>query len=314
MYYLFSLHLIPREWRFFIIFSIPFLIGAGECTDTLYSFLDNTYKSYRKTLDSYPPLSKEEEKQLFEEFEKTRAPNIREKLINHNLRLVFFQAKKFQYSNREFFSDIIQEGTEGLIKAVDAYEVSKGYAFSTYAFRSINNSIVNFINGSGSFRPVVLGNIVRQSYYYAILKAVREADGKEFTPQVYQKIMEKYNIRKERVRSLVEAISGRTKSLDSEEEGAIFTKKEISKISIKSFEKDFMRDEDLKILREGRSRFLQQLSTKHQDIFKSIFLDKEDAVNYDDKIRKKYNMSKYTLRITKWQIKQKFKVYMSQFI
>lgn len=70
----------------------------------------------------------------------------RDRLIVVNLRLVVSIAKKYSYSNVPLM-DIIQDGTMGLMKAVDRYQVEKGFKFSTYAtwwiIQSISRSISN---------------------------------------------------------------------------------------------------------------------------------------------------------------------------
>ena len=64
----------------------------------------------------------------------------RQAMINGNLRLVTFIAK--QYNNQSMpFTDLIQDGTVGLIKAVDRYDVNRGVRFSTYAIYWIKQTI-----------------------------------------------------------------------------------------------------------------------------------------------------------------------------
>ena len=57
---------------------------------------------------------------------------VRDRLIKANLRLVISIAKKYQYSVLDF-SDLIGEGVPGLIRAIDRFEVNRGYVLSTYA-------------------------------------------------------------------------------------------------------------------------------------------------------------------------------------
>lgn len=107
--------------------------------------INDSVRLYLNEISQYPLLSSEEEKKLFIKL-KNGDTSIKDKIINSNLRLVISIAKK--YANRGIpFLDLIQEGNIGLMKAVDKFDVSKGYKFSTYAtwwiMQAITRSIVN---------------------------------------------------------------------------------------------------------------------------------------------------------------------------
>ena len=88
-------------------------------------------RQYLKEIANYPLLSKEETEALAYKYKKgdKEAGKI---LANHNLRLVVSIAKK--YNNRGMdFLDLIQEGNLGLLKAIEKFDPSLGYKFSTYA-------------------------------------------------------------------------------------------------------------------------------------------------------------------------------------
>ena len=90
-----------------------------------------------------PPLSKDEEEKIFALLEKgsTEAKNV---LIEHNLRLVVYIARKFE-STGIGIEDLISIGTIGLIKAVNTFAPCKGIKLATYASRCIENEILMFI-------------------------------------------------------------------------------------------------------------------------------------------------------------------------
>ncbi len=90
-----------------------------------------------------PPLSKEEEENAFELLEKGN-PNAKNLLIEHNLRLVVYIAKKFE-STGIGIEDLVSIGTIGLIKAVNTFAPCKGIKLATYASRCIENEILMFI-------------------------------------------------------------------------------------------------------------------------------------------------------------------------
>lgn len=86
------------------------------------------------------PLDSEEEKILIEECMKGNSV-AREKLIEHNLRLVVYISKKFENSGMEL-EDLISIGAIGLIKAVKTYKFDKQIKLATYASRCIENEIL----------------------------------------------------------------------------------------------------------------------------------------------------------------------------
>lgn len=86
------------------------------------------------------PLEKEEERILVEEYMKGNEV-AKEKLIEHNLRLVVYISKRFESSGIEL-EDLISIGAIGLIKAVQTYKQDKQIKLATYASRCIENEIL----------------------------------------------------------------------------------------------------------------------------------------------------------------------------
>ena len=100
---------------------IPFLTGAVHTS-------------------SFPqPLNPEEEKECLEKL-KSGDKQARNKLIEHNLRLVAHLVKK--YDTKEETEDLISIGTIGLIKGIDSFDVDKGLKLTTYISKCIENEIL----------------------------------------------------------------------------------------------------------------------------------------------------------------------------
>ena len=100
-----------------------------------------------------PPLSREEENALLEEY--ARGSNdARNILIERNLRLVVYIAKKFEntYGNVE---DLISIGTIGLIKAVNTFKIDKNIKLATYASRCIENEILMHLRRTSKLKTEV---------------------------------------------------------------------------------------------------------------------------------------------------------------
>lgn len=108
----------------------------------------NSLKQYFKEINNKPLLSEKEEQQLWNEIIKKKNNAAKKKIIESNLRLVVSVAKHYQNCGLSF-EDLIQEGSIGLIKAVDKFDLSKGYKFSTFAPWWIRQSISRAIADQG---------------------------------------------------------------------------------------------------------------------------------------------------------------------
>ena len=90
-----------------------------------------------------PPLSKEEEEQMLNAYNQGNM-EARDVLIERNLRLVVYSAKKFEHAGINV-EDLISIGTIGLIKAVNTFKIEKNIKLATYASRCIENEILMFL-------------------------------------------------------------------------------------------------------------------------------------------------------------------------
>ncbi|MBO4501640.1 MAG: RNA polymerase sporulation sigma factor SigK [Clostridia bacterium] len=89
-----------------------------------------------------PPLGKAEERELFRRM-KGGDKDARNKLIEHNLRLVAHIVKKY-YASCKDQEDLISVGTVGLIKAIDSFDPENGAGFATYAGKCLQNEILMY--------------------------------------------------------------------------------------------------------------------------------------------------------------------------
>lgn len=90
-----------------------------------------------------PPLSKEDELQYLIKAQEgdTEAQN---KLIEHNLRLVVFLAKKYENTGYDI-EDLVSIGSIGLIKGIQTYKIDKNIKLATYCSRCVSNEILMFL-------------------------------------------------------------------------------------------------------------------------------------------------------------------------
>nr|MBQ4318203.1 RNA polymerase sporulation sigma factor SigE [Clostridia bacterium] len=94
------------------------------------------------------PLTAEEESETIAMIETHEA---RQKLVEHNLRLVVYIARRFENTGADL-EDLISIGTIGLIKAVGSFRADKGIKLATYASRCIENEILMYIRKCSSRR------------------------------------------------------------------------------------------------------------------------------------------------------------------
>ncbi len=96
-----------------------------------------------------PPLSKEEEAECVENL--GIDPRARDLLIEHNLRLVVYIAKRFE-STGIGIEDLVSIGTIGLIKAINTFRADKNIRLATYSSRCIENEILMYIRKNSQSR------------------------------------------------------------------------------------------------------------------------------------------------------------------
>ncbi len=126
--------------------------GAGENMERMLEqeglAIDDPVRMYLKEIGRVPLLSAERERELAEIMSNSTSEEEREvaknELVEANLRLVVSIAKRY-VGKGMFFLDLIQEGNLGLMKAVDKFDYSKGYKFSTYATWWIRQAITRAI-------------------------------------------------------------------------------------------------------------------------------------------------------------------------
>ena len=123
--------------------------------DRLFSFFrfkgeDVHYIGGSDTLPT--PLDKEEELRILSALDDD--PSLRDTLIEHNLRLVVYIAKKFENTGINL-EDLISIGTIGLIKAINTFKADKSIKLATYASRCIENEILMYIRKTVGLRMEV---------------------------------------------------------------------------------------------------------------------------------------------------------------
>ncbi len=169
----------------------------------------NSLSYYLNQISKIPLLTREEEEDLAR---KAKNGNViaRERLIRANLRFVVAVAKKYK-SRGISLSDLINEGNIGLMKAIEKYDVDRGYHFISYAVWWIKQSILKAICEKS--RPIRLP-LNRANELVQIERKKREIETKEDESPTSERLANELKMDHGLVRQLME-ISRETVSLDT---------------------------------------------------------------------------------------------------
>lgn len=98
-----------------------------------------------------PPLKGEEERKVIDQAV-SENQKARDTLIEHNLRLVVYVAKRYDNSTNCPLEDLISIGTIGLVKAINTFKADKNIKLATYASRCIENEILMYLRKNNKIR------------------------------------------------------------------------------------------------------------------------------------------------------------------
>lgn len=143
--------------------------------------VDDSVKMYLKDIGQVPLLSKEEEKELAEKMSLGDA-RAKERLSEANLRLVVFIAKRYVGRGMQFL-DLIQEGNLGLMKAVEKFDYTKGFKFSTYATWWIRQAITRAIADQARTIRIPVHMVETINKQMRISRQLLQIYGREPTPE-----------------------------------------------------------------------------------------------------------------------------------
>lgn len=170
---------------------------------------EDPVRMYLKEIGNVPLLSTEEEIELAKRVEEGDEA-AKKKLTEANLRLVVSIAKKYVGRGMPFL-DLIQEGNMGLMKAVDKFDYSKGYKFSTYATWWIRQAITRGIADTGRTIRVPVHMVETINKTLRMTGTLLQELGREPTPE---EVADRLNVPVSRVREVLK-ISRDPVSLDT---------------------------------------------------------------------------------------------------
>ena len=171
--------------------------------------IDDPVKVYLKEIGRVPLLTPEEEKDLAVRIS-AGDESAKKRLSEANLRLVVSIAKRYLGRGMQFL-DLIQEGNMGLMKAVDKFDYTKGYKFSTYATWWIRQAITRGIADTGRTIRVPVHMVETINKTLRMTRTLLQELGREPTPE---EVAARLNVPVSRVREVLK-ISRDPVSLDT---------------------------------------------------------------------------------------------------
>lgn len=249
---------------------------------------DDPVHLYLKEIGNYPLLTMEEEVALAKRIE-DGDESAKRTLAESNLRLVVSIAKRYVGRGLSFL-DLIQEGNLGLIKAVDKFDYTKGFKFSTYATWWIRQAITRSIaDQSRTIRiPVHMSEIINKTY--RVSRNLLQELGREPTEQ---EIADEMDMPIEKVREVLK-ISSDPISLDipiGEEEDSHLG--------------DFIKDENIigpeeaasySMLREQIIKLLDTLTDREQRVLVLRFGLEDGRTRTLEEVGKEFNVTRERIR------------------
>ncbi len=154
--------------------------GVGEVSDPV--------RMYLREIGKVPLLTFAQEIDLAKKIEKSDKA-AKKKLIESNLRLVVSIAKKYVGRGMSLL-DLIQEGNQGLIRAVEKYDWRKGYKFSTYATWWIRQAITRAIADQARTIRIPVHMVETINRFIRISRRLMQDLGREPTPEEVAEAME----------------------------------------------------------------------------------------------------------------------------
>ena len=176
---------------------------AEESTEREDYYSEDSMKMYMNEIAKFPLLTAEEERKLAQIIAENgpEAEAAKDRMLTANLRLVAFRAKKFLNRGVDF-DDLNAMGYEGLVKAVEKFDYTRGFRFSTYAIWWIDQAIARGIAcEADTVRvPVHMREVVRK-----VRKAVEVLKQENMQEPTMEEVAEYANLPLEKVKAAYEA-------------------------------------------------------------------------------------------------------------
>lgn len=180
----------------------------------------NGLQVYMNAIKNVPLLTADQEKALAVSYA-AGDKKAKDKLVEANLRLVVMAAKKYNLHTSLPFEDLIQEGNVGLMRAVDTFDVSKGFRFSTYAMYWIKQAISRAMLNNGRTIRVPIHMLELKSKYAKAVQALEKELDREPQAEEIAKYMKLEVEKVKEIETLIKDPVSLSTSLNDEDDGTL---------------------------------------------------------------------------------------------
>ena len=249
---------------------------------------EDPVRMYLKEIGNVPLLTSEQEVELARRVEEGD-PEAKKALTEANLRLVVSIAKKYVGRGMPFL-DLIQEGNMGLMKAVDKFDYTKGYKFSTYATWWIRQAITRGIADTGRTIRVPVHMVETINKTLRMTRQLLQELGREPTPE---EVADRLGVPAARVREVLK-ISRDPVSLDTP-----IGEEDDSHLG------DFIEDDTARspadsatfsMLREELANALESLTERERQVVKLRFGLEDGRARTLEEVGKEFNVTRERIR------------------
>ena len=180
----------------------------------------NGLQIYMNAIKNVPLLTADQDKALAVSYA-AGDKKAKDKLVEANLRLVVMAAKKYNLHTSLPFEDLIQEGNVGLMRAVDTFDVSKGFRFSTYAMYWIKQAISRAMLNNGRTIRVPIHMLELKSKYTKAVQALEKELDREPQAEEISKYMKLEIEKVKEIETLIKDPVSLSTSLNDEDDGTL---------------------------------------------------------------------------------------------
>ena len=180
----------------------------------------NGLQVYMNAIKNVPLLTADQEKALAVSYA-AGDKKAKDKLVEANLRLVVMAAKKYNLHTSLPFEDLIQEGNVGLMRAVDTFDASKGFRFSTYAMYWIKQAISRAMLNNGRTIRVPIHMLELKSKYTKAVQALEKELDREPQAEEIAKYMKLEVEKVKEIETLIKDPVSLSTSLNDEDDGTL---------------------------------------------------------------------------------------------